>query len=137
MTTGSAPAAGLLLALYPANIVHLRVATRAANRGAVCAVIRAVCHTRFLRARRGKAMLFAALGRTHIGCVRGCAHVGMGSGARVWRFWAVLLLSSFRIEKEPLRLLLLALAFAVVFFSLRAIVLNPSARGMLDGNLLR
>ena len=50
-------------------------------------------------------------------------------------FWAVLLLSSFRIEKEPMRLLLLALAFIAVFFSLRAIVLNPSARGMLDGNL--
>jgi len=132
---GSAPAAGLLLALYPANIV-LCASQPVLQIVVLFALLSVLFAIRALSAlRRGQAMLFAALAGLTLGvcavALTSAWVVALAFGA----FWAVLLLSSFRIEKEPLRLLLLALAFAVVFFSLRAIVLNPSARGMLDGNL--
>lgn len=132
---GSAPAAGMLFALYPANIVLC--ASQPVLQSAILLVLLSILFSiRALSAvRRGQAILFATLGGLALGL---CAVVLVSAwvvALAFGAFWAVLLLSSFRIEKEPLRLLLIALAFIAVFFSLRAIVLNPSARGMLDGNL--
>ena len=50
-------------------------------------------------------------------------------------FWLVLFIASFGHEKEPQRVLLLALAFCAVFFSLRAVAFDLPAWGSIDANL--
>ena len=50
-------------------------------------------------------------------------------------FWAILFLSSFRQEGEPRRLMLLALAFCAVLFSLRIVSHALPVWGVLDADL--
>lgn len=132
---GSAPAAGLLFALYPAGVLTCvsQPVLQIAVLLALSAILFAICA--FSALRRGRAMLCAALsGLALAACAVALASawiVALAFGA----FWAVLLLSSFRIEKEPLRLVFLALSFLAVFLFLRAVALDTPARGMLDGNL--
>ena len=50
-------------------------------------------------------------------------------------FWIVLLLGSFKIEKEPLRLVLIALAFCAVLLSFRAFAPAVAGAGKIDTDL--
>jgi len=132
---GSAPAAGLLFALYPANIVlsQDQPVVQIALLTALLSILFAL--VAFSSLRRGRAMLFSLLS----GLALAVCAVALASAWIVLlafgAFWVVLLLSSFKIEKEPFRLVLIALAFCAVFFSLRAVAADTAARGMLDGNL--
>jgi hypothetical protein len=132
---GSAPAAGLLFALYPANIVLSlsQPVVQIALLAALLAILFAL--VAFSSLRRGRAVLFSFLsGLALAACAAALASawiVALAFGA----FWIILLLSSFKIEKEPFRLVLIALTFCAVFFSLRAVAVDTAACGMLDGNL--
>ncbi|MDP3447595.1 MAG: hypothetical protein Q8S22_05990 [Eubacteriales bacterium] len=132
---GSAPAAGLLFALYPANIVlaQRQCVMQAVVLFALLSVLFAL--VAFSALRRGRAMAFSALsGLSFALCGVALASVWLLALA-FGVFWLVLFLASFRIEKEPLRLLLIALAFCAVFFSLRALAFEMPAWGSIDANL--
>ncbi|MBA4347765.1 MAG: hypothetical protein C0413_02820 [Clostridiales bacterium] len=132
---GSAPAAGLLFALYPANIVLClsQPVAQIVILFALLAVLFAMIA--FSALRRGRAAAFAALSALSLAiCAITLASawvVALAFGV----FWAVLLLSSFRIKKEPLRLVLIALVFCAVFFSLFTFVFSSPEWGRLDENL--
>lgn len=132
---GSAPVAGLLFALYPANIVL------SAGQGILhIAVLLALLSVLFALAafsalRRGRAMAFSALSGLMLALCGVVLESGWLFGLAFAAFFLVLLFSSFRIEKEPLRLVLLALAFCAVFFPLRALVSNAPNLEELDQNL--
>ena len=132
---GSAPAAGLLFALYPADIV-LRL-EQTALQTVLLLVLLAILFTLFSLSalRRGRATVFAVLG----GLSLALAGVALDS---VWVialafgvFWLVLLLGSFKIEKEPVRLILIALAFCAVLLTLRAVTPLAIGSGKIDSDL--
>lgn len=132
---GSAPAAGLLFALYPANIVlstgqaMLHVAVLLALLSVLFALVA------FSALRRGRAMAFSALSGLMLALCGVALETAWLFALAFFVFFAVLLLSSFRMKKEPMRLVLLALAFSAVFFSLRAFASNAPNLEELDENL--
>ncbi len=129
---GSAPAAGLLFALYPANLAVTR--SMGDVYGSVLFALASVLLLllAFSFPRRVRAALLAALSGAAltVGCIvlDSLCLVTLAYAA----FWLVLLLASLRQKKELMRLLLVALAFGVVFFGLSAIGLEPGGRGKLD-----
>ncbi|MEA4914249.1 MAG: hypothetical protein VB061_06740 [Christensenella sp.] len=134
---GSAPAAGLLLALYPANIVTCleQPVLQAAMLLALLSVLFALAA--FSATRRDRVLLYSALS----GLLLSASGIVLASA---WLFalafgllWVVLAFSSLRQKVELRRLLLLALAFCAVFFSLRAFVFTSSVGGTLDADLPR
>lgn len=132
---GSAPAAGLLFALYPANIV-LAQDQRAMHIALLFALLSVLfALVAFSAERRGKAFFFSSLSGLSLAV---CATVLMTYWLIALAFavvWAVLFLGSGRIRKEPLRLLLIALAFCALFFPLKTFVLESAAWNRLDSNL--
>ena len=132
---GSAPAAGLLLALYPANIIscqHQPIVQVVALFALLSAHF-ALEALAALELRR--AVAFSALSGISL-AVCGIALASVWLVALAFGvFWAILLLSSFRQEGEPRRLLLLALTFCAVFFTLRILSLASPAWGLLDADL--
>lgn len=132
---GSAPAAGLLFALYPANIVlsQTQWVMQIVLLFALLSIFFAL--VAFSALRRGRAVAFSALsGLSLAACGVALASVWLVALA-FGAFWLVLFLASFGHEKEPLRVLLLALAFCAVFFSLRAVALELPASGSIDADL--
>jgi hypothetical protein len=132
---GSAPAAGLLFALYPANIVlsQGQWAMQIVLLFALLSILFAL--VAFSALRRGRAIVFSALSGLSL-AICGIALASVWLLALAFGvFWLVLFLASFRIEKEPLRLLLIVLAFCAVFFLLRAVSRDLPAWGSLDANL--
>jgi len=132
---GSAPAAGLLFALYPANIVLClsQPVAQAVILFALLAVLFAMIALSALR--RGRAAAFAALSALSLAaCGVALASawiVALAFGA----FWAVLLLSSLKSKEELVRLMRIALAFLAVFVSLRVLTPGLISLGKLDENL--
>ena len=132
---GSAPAAGLLFALYPANMISClhQPVMQVVVLFALLSVLFALEAFAAPEARR--AVAFSALS----GLALAACGVALAS---VWLmalafgvFWLILLLSSFRQEGEPRRLLLLALAFCAVLFTLRIVSLASPLWGSLDADL--
>ena len=135
MDDGSAPAAGLLFALYPAGI--LLSAEQPVLQAVVLLALLSVLFSlvSFSALRRGRAVLFAALGGLSLAlCGAALASVWVVALA-LGAFWLVLLQGSFKIEKEPLRLILIALAFCAALFLFRAFAPAVAGAGVIDGNL--
>lgn len=132
---GSAPAAGLLFALYPAGIL-LSLEQPVLQLVVLLALSSVLFVLVSLSAlRRGRAVVFAVLGGLSLAlCGAALASVWVIALA-FGVFWLVLLLGSFKIEKEPLRLLLIALAFCAVLMTLRALAPAVAGAGRIDGNL--
>ena len=132
---GSAPAAGLLFALYPAGIVQSLAQPRL--QVVVLLVLLAVLFmlVSLSALRRGRAAVFAALGGLLLALCGAALASAWVIALAFGVFWLVLLLGSFKIEKEPLRLLLIALAFCAVLLSLRAFAPAVAGAGRIDGNL--
>jgi hypothetical protein len=132
---GSAPAAGLLLALYPANIMLSQDA-----RTLQIAVLFALLSTLFALVAfsangRAKAAAFSALSALSLAA---CASALMSYWLIALAFavvWLALFLGSGKVEKEPPRLLLIAVAFCAVFFLLKTFALNTPGWAALDHNL--
>ena len=132
---GSAPAAGLLFALYPANMISClhQPVMQAVVLFALLSVLFALEAFAALKPRR--AVAFSALsGLALAACGFALASVWLMALA-FGLFWLILLLSSFGQEGEPRRLLLLALAFCAVLFTLRIVSLASPLRGSLDADL--
>ena len=134
---GSAPAAGLLFALYPANIVTCL--TQPFLQAVTLLVLLSVLFAlaAFSATRRERVLLYSALS----GLLLSASGIVLASA---WLFalafgllWLVLVFSSLRQKTELWRLILLALAFCAVFLSLRAFVFPSSEGDMLDANLPR
>ena len=132
---GSAPAAGLLFALYPANIVlsrhpgGLQIALLLTS---LCVLFALVA---FSAGKRRRAMAFSAL-------AGGVLAVCGAFLASVWLLalaflivWLVLLLSSLKNKPERSRLLLLAASFLAVFLALSGVVKILPSIAPLDPNL--
>ena len=131
---GSAPAAGLLFALYPAGIFLSleQPAVPIVVLLALLAVLFALVSLSALR--RGRAAAFAALSGLSL-ALSGVALASAWVIALAFcAFWLILLLGSFRIEKEPVRLFLVALAFCAVLMTLRAFAPAVDV-GRMDGGL--
>lgn len=117
---GSAPAAGFLFALYPANIVFSQVTSNQHP-----AVLFALASILFLllalsSARRVRAGVFAALSGLML-LLSHYAHPSTITTLIAFGiFWLVLFFSSLRQKKELLRLLIIVAAFSAAFFGLRA-----------------
>ncbi len=132
---GSAPAAGLLFALYPANLISglFQPVMQTVVLFALLSVLFALEAFAALEPRR--AVAFSALsGLSLAACGVALASVWLMALA-FGVFWLILLLSSFGQEGEPRRLLLLALAFCAVLFTLRIVSLASPLRGSLDADL--
>lgn len=132
---GSAPAAGLLFALYPANIVLCL--SQPVAQGVILFALLSILFAMiaFSALRRGRAAAFAVLSALSL-AVCGVALasawiVALAFGA----FWAVLLLSSLRSKEELARLMRIALAFLIVFVSLRVLTPGLISLSKLDENL--
>lgn len=132
---GSAPAAGLLFALYPAGIFlsleqpMMQVVVLLV----LLAVLFALVSLSALR--RGRAVVFAALGGLSLALSGAALASAWVIVLAFGVFWLVLLLGSFKIEKEPVRLILIALAFCAVLVSFRAFAPSISGAGTIDSNL--
>lgn len=132
---GSAPAAGLLFALYPANMISClhQPLMQAVVLFALLSVLFALEAFAALEPRR--AVAFSALS----GLALAACGVALAS---VWLvalafgvFWAMLFFSSFGQKGEPRRLLLFALAFCTVLFALSVLSLASPIGDLLDADL--
>lgn len=116
----SAPAAGILLALYPAEIVGALIPGGAQLSTLLTLLSLLLLLLAFSSVRRVPALLAAVLS----GLLLLLASRTMDSlrviTAAYGLFWLIVLFSSFHRRQEPARLLLIALAFVVVFFGLNA-----------------
>lgn len=132
---GSAPAAGLLFALYPANMISC-LRQPVVQAVALFALLSALFVLEaFAAPEARRAVAFSALSGLSL-AVCGIALASIWLVALAFGvFWLSLLLSSFRQEGEPRRLLLLALAFCAVLFALRIVLLASPLRGSLDADL--
>lgn len=132
---GSAPAAGLLFALYPANLItsSYQPVVQAVVLFALLSVLFAM--EAFAATERRQAMALSALSGLSL-AVCGVTLASIWLVALAFGvFWVVLFLSSFRQEGEPQRMLLLALVFCAVLFTLRALTVGSLAWGRLDADL--
>ncbi len=134
---GSAPAAGFLFALYPANIVFSQVTSN--QHLAVFFALTSILFLLFAfsSARRVRAGVFAALSGLMI-LLSHYAHPSTITTLIAFGiFWLVLFFSSLRQKKELLRLCIIAVAFSAAFFGLRtgADAWMRSA-GLLSGDML-
>ena len=117
---GSAPAAGLLFALYPANIIFSQVTSNQhlAVLLALTSILLALIA--FSSPRRVRAGVTAALSGLAM-LLSFFAHPSAATTLLAFGlFWAILFFSSLRNRKELLRLAIVALAFCAAFFGLRA-----------------
>ena len=132
---GSAPAAGLLFALYPANMISC-LRQPVVQAVALFALLSALFVLEaFAAPEARRAVAFSALSGLSL-AVCGIALASIWLVALAFGvFWLSLLLSSFRQEGEPRRLLLLALAFCAVLFALRIVSLASPLRDSLDADL--
>jgi hypothetical protein len=133
---GSAPAAGLLFALYPANMITClhQPLMQVVVLFALLSVLFAL--EAFAAPEPRRAIAFSALsGFALAACGIALASVWLVALA-FGAFWAILFFSAFGQEGEPRRLLLLALAFCAVLFTLRVLSLASPLRGLLDVDLL-
>lgn len=130
---GSAPAAGLLFALYPANIffsqswsfIYLDVLLVLAS-----ALLLLIA---FSSLRQWSVALLAAFSGALLAL--GSAQLAslLGVALAYGLVWLVLFLSSLRQKREIARLVTLALVFSIVFFGLRASGLAEKGRSGMDG----
>ena len=134
---GSAPAAGLFFALYPANIITCLAQPflQAVTLLVLLSVLFALAA--FSATRRERVLLYSALS----GLLLSASGIVLASA---WLFalafgllWLVLVFSSLRQKAELWRLILLALAFCAVLFALRAFVFTSFQGDTLDANLPR
>lgn len=132
---GSAPAAGLMLALYPANVLLAQEnrMLQFAMLFALFAVLFAL--VAFSAERRGKAALFSALSALFLALCQSMLETAWLIALEFVIIWTVLLLNSLKVKKELLRLLMIALAFITVLFPLKTLVLESPGWAELDRNL--
>ncbi len=117
---GSAPAAGLLFALYPANIVFSQVTSNQhlAVFFALVSVLLALVSLSAVR--RARAVLSAVFSGVTL-LLSYYAHPSTAPTLIAYGiFWLIVFFSSLRQKQTILRLLLIAFAFSVAFFGLRA-----------------
>ena len=132
---GSAPAAGLLFALYPANVALARLAG-----GFPIVLLLALLAVLFALAafsaeKRGRA---AALSAMAGGVLALCGAVLASAwliALALFIMWLVLFLSSLQQQQERRRLLVIAVSFLSIFFALSMAVRLSPARDPLDLNL--
>ena len=132
---GSAPAAGLLFALYPAQIVLAGAESglQATLFFALLSVLFSL--VAFTSEKRTRVIAFSALSGLMLAVCGLLLATAWLVALAFFSVWLVLMLSSLRNKKEAGRLLYIALAFCAVFFSLRVFVLDAPAWGSLDQNL--
>lgn len=132
---GSAPAAGLLYALYPANIVLCtsQPDVQAIVLFTLLSVLFAL--VAFSAPEQLRALLFSALSGLSLAVcgitLTSAWLIALAFGV----FWAVLFFSSFKKPKELGRLILIALVFSAMFLSLKLFAFNAPGSGRLDANL--
>jgi hypothetical protein len=131
----SAPAAGLLYALYPANIVLC--ASQPNVQGVVLFALLSVLFAlaAFSAPEQLRALFYSALSGLSL-AVCGVVLTSVRLIALAFGvFWAVLFFSSLGKPKELVRLILIALTFCAVFLSLKLFALHAPSSDRLDANL--
>ncbi|MEZ4509888.1 MAG: hypothetical protein R2881_09825 [Eubacteriales bacterium] len=116
----SAPAAGILLALYPADIVGALTPGGAQLSTVLALASLLLILLTFTSVRRVPAVLTAALSGLLLLLASRMTDSLRVIAAAYGLFWLIVFLSSFGCRREPARLLLIALAFVAVFFGLNA-----------------
>ena len=132
---GSAPAAGLLFALYPAQIV-----LSGAKGGLQTVLLFALLSVLFSLAafsseKRGRAIAFSALSGLSLAVCGLLLATAWLVALAFFAVWFVLMLSSLRNKQERIRLLLLAVSFLAVFFALGVVLKILPFSAPLDPNL--
>ncbi len=132
----SAPAAGILLALYPADIVGAMMpgGTQLSTVLALASLL--LLLLAFSSVRRIRAVLAAAFSGLLLLLAGGMTESMRVVAAAYALFWVIVFFSSFGCRREPARLLLIALAFVAVFFGLNAALPREGAARSLFPDVL-